>query len=271
MDAILSSLDRASKARPNESWTGARYGRLFLDHARRSAQAGAGFHVYGRSWLRPWTTYCFSPIVNRLGPKKTARFDSFNARLGECDLYTFANVFADYPLYELSSALHDVELIVDLGANVGAFSFLMHTLCGRFGCNRRIVALEPNAENVAFLRQQPFADVLEIHQAAVGPCDGIGRLVAGRNSVTHHVDLASSTAGETVPVVSLQSLLDRPALVKMDIEGGELAILESGLPDSLSHLVLEWHHQSAPADIVPGRWRKISTDIHGASTWYFCR
>jgi hypothetical protein len=60
-------------------------------------------------------------------------------------------------------------------------------------------------------------------------------------------------------------------LVKMDIEGGERRILECGLPKSIRHLVLEWHHRGSPADFVRGRWKRISTDIHGASTWYFRR
>src|SRR5713101_3247904 len=82
--AILFSSDRASNARPNESCPEAGYSRLFFDHARRSAQALAGFRVYGRGWFRSWATYCFLPIVNRLGPKKIARFYGFNARLDEC-------------------------------------------------------------------------------------------------------------------------------------------------------------------------------------------
>jgi hypothetical protein len=94
------SSDRASNARPNECCAETGCDWLFFDYARLSVQPLAGFRVYGRGRLRSRATYCFFPIVNQLEPKKIARSHSFNTRLGECDLYTFANVFADYPLFE---------------------------------------------------------------------------------------------------------------------------------------------------------------------------
>ncbi len=265
-DAILSNLSAASDVPFDPAKID-----IWLDHSRRIVSALAGFRVYGSSWLRPWMTYCASPILSRVAPARIAHFTGFNARLGEGDLYTFANVFADYPIDDLARALPEVELAVDLGANVGAFSFLMQTLCRKIGCNPRIVALEPDAANAAFLRGQPFADALEIHQAAVGRSNGTARLVAGQNSVTHHVDFSGSAQGQTVPVMSLKSLCDRPALVKMDIEGGEFEVLEGGLPENVRHLLLEWHHDGIPIDFVPGDWERIATDIYGSSTWYFRR
>jgi len=97
MRAILFGSDRANNARPNESCLEAGYGRLFFDLARRSARAGAGFRVYGHGWLRSWATYCFFPMVNRLGPRKIVRFHGFNARLSECAPYfsrTLAKCYA---------------------------------------------------------------------------------------------------------------------------------------------------------------------------------
>jgi FkbM family methyltransferase len=245
--------------------------RELFDHSRRIVNALEGFRLYGRGWLRPWATYCLSPILSRFAGETVARFDAFNARLGECDLYTFANVFADYPIDELLAALREVNLVVDLGANVGAFSFLIQRLCRKLRCQRRIIALEPDATNIAFLREQPFADALEIHQAAVSSREGTARLVAGENSVTHYVDLSPKADGLPIRTLSLASLCDEPALVKMDIEGGELNILEHGLAENVRHLVLEWHHPGAPVDFVPGNWKRIATDIHGASTWYLHR
>jgi FkbM family methyltransferase len=212
--------------------------------------------------------YCVSPLTNRISRRRTQTFNNFNARVGECDLCAFANVFADYPAPLLRSAVTNVDLIVDLGANVGAFSLLMRTMAP----HARIVAVEPEAANVAFLRAQPFADTIEIHRAAVGPHEGTARLIRGINSVTHHVDLASSgEPGELVSTVTLDALCTEPALVKMDIEGGELAILQRGLPDTVRYLVLEWHHRGTPADFVPGEWRHIATDLHGATTWWLSR
>jgi hypothetical protein len=150
-DTILSDLDEASDV-PSDPAKIA----IWLDHSRRIVSALAGFRVYGGSWLRPWMTYCASPILSRVAPAGIAHFTGFNARLGECDLYTFANVFADYPIDDLARALPEVELIVDLGANVGAFSFLMRTLCRKIGCNPRIVALEPDASKCRFPSRATF-------------------------------------------------------------------------------------------------------------------
>jgi FkbM family methyltransferase len=261
MDAILSN-----SAAAIEPVHGPRKIDMLIDHARRSVTALAGFRVYGSNWIRPWLTYALSPLLSRAALDAVARFANFNARLGEGDLYTFANVFTDYPVAKIKSALRDVELVVDLGANVGAFSYLTLSL-GK----KRIIAVEPERDNAAFLRAQPFANALEIVQAAVGPSEGSARLIHGENSVTHHVDLTNTSEGETVSVASLDSLCNAPALVKMDIEGGELAILQHGLPENVRHLVLEWHHRGSPADFVRGNWRHISTDMHGATTWWFSR
>src|SRR4051812_46994938 len=92
---------------------------LVVDHSRRVASATAGFRVYGWKWLLPWISYCLSPILRKLGGTAIGRFGLFNARFAECDLYTFANVFEDYPVREIEGALSDVRMIVDLGANVG--------------------------------------------------------------------------------------------------------------------------------------------------------
>ena len=271
MDSILSTSVAASNAGPNESRTRITCGRRLFDHLSRTTRALTGFGVYGFRWIAPWFAYAVSPLLNRLALGRTVHFQGFNVRLGECDLYTFANVFTDYPVAELSTALRDVQVVVDLGANAGSFLFLIQKLSEKIGYRPRLVALEPAAENAAFLCQQPFAQEVKIYQAAAGPSDGTGRLVRGQNSVTHHVDFSAGVPAERVQLVSLKSLCQEPALVKMDIEGGELAILQHTLPENVRHLIVEWHHAGRPSDFLSGKWKRISEDIHGATTWHFCR
>ena len=110
-DAILSNLDEASDVPSDPANID-----IWLDHSRRIVSTLAGFRVYDGSWLRPWMTYCASPILN---------------------------------------------------------------------------------------------------------------------SVARHVDFSGSAEDQTPPVMSLKSLCDRPALVKMDIEGGEFEVLEGGLPENV--------------------------------------
>jgi FkbM family methyltransferase len=252
---------------------------LVLDHARRVGRASAGFRSVGFGWTRPWLSYLGSPLLNRIQRCGVLRFEDFDVRLGKGDLYTFANLFEDYPVSLVRRALAEVSLVLDLGANVGAFSWLITHLSKAENLRPRIVALEPNSENASFLRAQPFAAALEIDEAAVGPTAGTGTLVSGENSVTDHVDYSGRSAGATVPIRSLASLCDRPALVKMDIEGGEREILRQGLPEQVRHLFLEWHplrgagtlDPRTPADFVPGKWRHLSSDPYGSTTWYFQR
>ena len=195
MDAILSNLDAANNLAAGAAPPSSGFAGLLLDHSRRIIRAANGFGVYGASWLRPWVTYCVSPLLNRVAGGRIAQFNDFKVRLGECDLYTFANIFEDYPVRDIERALNEVGLIVDLGANVGAFSCLVAALCRRHELDHPIVAVEPNTANVEFLRQQPFAGAISIRHAAVGAANGTARLVPGHNSVSDYVDFSGRIVG----------------------------------------------------------------------------
>jgi FkbM family methyltransferase len=250
---------------------------LVADHFRRVCAAAAGFSLVGFRWALPWFCYLLSPLLNRIGPRHI-RFGSFHVRGGKADLYTFANLFQDYPVALIRNALRHVDLVLDLGANVGAFSWLVTTLCGQEKLRRRIIALEPNAANAAFLLEQPFAADVEVEESAVGPVGGKGHLIAGQNSVTDHIDFSENKNGREVPVHSFDSLCSRPVLVKMDIEGSEWPILRRGLPESVRHLFVEWHPSpdadetgAMPPDFVFGNWKMLSRDPYGSTMWYFWR
>lgn len=274
---MISKMTLSPWAVDSDSSSGISARQQLMDHSRRVVKALDGFEVFGPQWTKPWVGYAFSPLLNRLKNGQRARFSRFNARWGQGDLYTFANLFEDYPLNLIIEGLKEVEVVIDLGANVGAFSCLTLELLRQNGLRLPIVAVEPNAENHRFLCQQPFASSVEIRHAAVGPENGTAHLVRGINSVSDHVDFSGTAGGEMIQVLSLESLCDRPALVKMDIEGGEWPILERGLPDTVRHLLLEWHPNPAgdcalkPRDLVPGNWQKVSQDLYGSTTWYFRR
>jgi FkbM family methyltransferase len=244
---------------------------ILRDHAGRTLTALQGFGVYGPSWLRPWLTYGAGPLASPFVRGKRIRFNDFNIRTDQCDLYTFANVFGDYPVAALRQALFDVEVVVDLGANVGGFSYLIWRLLRQLGLKREIIAVEPDPTNAAFLRSQPFASEIEIREAAVGSKEGTASLVPGCNSVTHSLDFSQSAKGVSVSVVGLSSLCRKPALVKMDVEGSEREVLRAGLPDTVRYLAMEWHGPGTPADCIAGNWQKLSRDLYGASMWWWSR
>src|SRR4051794_9950761 len=108
-DAIVSSVSE-----PVHELTRTAIVDLVVDHAHRAARSAAGFRVYGWKWVLPWILYCLSPVLRKLGGTTVGHFGLFNARLSECDLYTFANIFEDYPVRAIESALGDVKMVVDL-------------------------------------------------------------------------------------------------------------------------------------------------------------
>lgn len=245
---------------------------LIRDHLKRIAVAARGFEIIGWKWIMPFLVYAGSPAISRLKPKKRVDFATFSTRLGECDIYTFANLFGDYPLKLLRQSLLEVTHVIDVGANVGAFSWLALKIAGQSGRKLRVAAIEPSEENVQFLRSQPFAVDLDILHGAVGANDGFGKLITGINSVTHTVEPAQNG----VPVHSLQSLCTEPVLLKMDIEGGEFHVLRNGLPDNVRTMFLEWHsgpetdRPEDPTKLIPrGHWQCVSRDLYGSSTWYW--
>jgi FkbM family methyltransferase len=146
------------------------------------------------------------------------------------------------------------DVIIDAGANVGLFSVWI----GRQSPSCRIVALEPFAENFAFLQKNLQAANLQratAYQLALGASSGFGHMRAGGTRSLDHQLVSSGEQGEEcVPVVSLKELLeriavDRIAFLKMDIEGAERDVFAHVDPDTLGridHLAIEYHEHVSP-------------------------
>ena len=254
--------------------------RELIDHGRRTIVAIRGFKYHGLSWLAPWLAYSVSPILSRVFKSRELHFHSFSVRLGECDLYTFANLYEDYRMEDLQRALGAVELVIDAGANVGAFSWLVVSSASAHPGHPHVIAVEPDGKNCAYFRRQPFASKVELIEGAIGPHDGRGLLNQGANSVTHTVAVLPDEApparlDQVVSVSSLGTLCaGRPTLLKMDIEGGEWDILASGLPDCIDYMFLEAHVSETQTDdprrfVTHGTWRLLSRDIYGSSCWFW--
>jgi FkbM family methyltransferase len=138
------------------------------------------------------------------------------------------------------------HIVWDIGASMGLFSFAAASITGPAGS---VLAVEPDLVSVGLLRRSALSrskerGAVEIVPAAVDGTIGIEDFhVArrGRSSSFLHSSKGSSQAGgirETVQVVTvtLDWLLERrraPDVLKIDVEGSELAILGG------SSLVLE--------------------------------
>ena len=133
----------------------------------------------------------------------------------------------------IQSHLRVGDVFYDAGANIGVFSFLAATLVGESGA---VLAFEPEENNVACFRRSLAAAALgnvTLYACGLGAADGemvfdrrggafSGRLVGAPAEAQHR--------GISVPVRSIDSLVEggapAPSLIKIDVEGGEGAVLE---------------------------------------------
>lgn len=181
------------------------------------------------------------------------------------DLHVLREVFLDgeYALGAQHAGTPPVDTIVDLGANIGVsvrFFALEHPAA-------RILAVEPDPRAFALLERNT-ADLPQVTRvrAAAGDHDGEMTLYVGdelwSSSMTAHDGAATET---TVPMRTLASLLaewsdgDRDGhrdgdarragrLLKVDIEGGEHAVLaQPGVLDGVHTVLGEYHERFCPA------------------------
>lgn len=138
-----------------------------------------------------------------------------------------------------------VHSVADIGANVGMFAAWAR---GRWP-QATIVAVEPDAQNVAVLQAQAHDDGrTEVVEAAVSTSEGELRFVEGMGSGSR-----AATAGEVattvVRTVDWLPLFEAADFVKMDIEGGEWPILSDPRLADLERLtlVIEYHRHNAPS------------------------
>ena len=121
--------------------------------------------------------------------------------------------------------------VLDVGANVGAYSVLLGQWVGREG---RVFAFEPAAAAfeglLSHVDLNGQRDVVRAIPAAVGDRDGNGRLAiaktAGESRLAGSADEGPSV---DVPLVTIDTFSRReaiaPAFIKIDVEGAELAAL----------------------------------------------
>lgn len=150
-------------------------------------------------------------------------------------------VFSFPPPFHLLFALMQPGFVtLDLGAHVGTFSLAAAAL----GC--QVVAVEASSYNAAILKasvSQNNFDRITVLQAAVTDHPGVLEFVPG-GSFGLIANPAVQSPSIQVPAVTVDSLLadmccDRVNLVKMDVEGSEVAAVRG-----MSHLLA---HATPPA------------------------
>lgn len=125
------------------------------------------------------------------------------------------------------------QSVVDVGANAGIYCVYTATQVGRQG---RVIAIEPNPAVVARLKRNVGANALDevctVVPVAISRQGGVGSLVVSSNTAISHL-AEPSQHGVEVQVQTLDEVVGRLGiggidLMKIDVEGAELAVLQGG-------------------------------------------
>lgn len=153
-------------------------------------------------------------------------------------------------MHEMAFLLHylrGTDVFVDVGANMGSFSILASGVVGA-----RSIAFEPIDATITEFREQlrlnDIVDRVDIRAVALGAAVGTVRFLDTLNTVNRVVaDGETRSASRDVP----QSTLDielagiAPALIKMDVEGYEYAVLQGAsqvlAKPTLEAIIMEVH------------------------------
>jgi FkbM family methyltransferase len=144
-------------------------------------------------------------------------------------------------------------VVIDIGANIGAFTVLV----ARANPMARIIAVEPDPQNVAFLSRNLFQNGVtnvSVVPVACGGEKGDGTIY-DRGSGALHSLFSNDMQGNIspplyqTPIVTLEELFDqysveRCDLLKIDCEGSEYDILFNSSVETLSRIskiALEYH------------------------------
>ena len=152
------------------------------------------------------------------------------------------------------------DIVWDIGANLGLFSFAAAVLAGPEG---RVLAVEPDTDLAGLLRRSAARCAghapVEVLPAAVSDHQSVATFhIARRNRSTSHLaGFGSSMTGgirstRLVPTVTLDSLAARfpaPNVIKIDVEGAELLVLAGGTEvlSLLPTVICEVYRQNAEA------------------------
>jgi len=150
------------------------------------------------------------------------------------------------PFQRLLDAVPPVDVLYDIGANVGGFTFVLRE---RFP-QMQAICIEPVKKNFEYLQGHVTATCVNVgiyYGADEGEIMEKGDNNVGGYFLEFVPTQGTRTAiGERVQLCTLESLnLTPPDCIKMDVEGGEVNIIEhSSIVKECPTLIIEWH----PAD-----------------------
>ncbi len=142
-------------------------------------------------------------------------------------IYTTGLPYESHMLRAMSKLVGPGDLVLDVGAHVGNHTMYLAAVCG---CD--VVAYEPNLELTDALCQSIRLNRLEhlvkVRRAAVGRTASWGVFAESlpENIGAQRVEVTGDVGDFEVAVLDKEVLEERVALIKIDVEGMELQVLE---------------------------------------------
>jgi FkbM family methyltransferase len=181
-----------------------------------------------------------------------------------------------------ASELTDGQVVYDVGANVGFYSLLAARCVGATGF---VFAFEPLPENLGYLRRHVALNALAqiaVEPVAVCEVTTILQFTRGDNSSTGRLDAGGDL---NVKALALDDFVfgeghPPPHLVKIDVEGAEVRVLQGArrlLESRRPLLVLATHgarrYQECCSLLsdVGYRWEGIDGEAGAGASELFCR
>lgn len=136
-----------------------------------------------------------------------------------CGLHEFADMAFVLHL------LRPGDLFVDIGANVGTYTVLASKVCGASS-----IAIEPDPDAARALRRNialnGIEDLVEVVETAAGASEGRARFTVGLDTCNRMATPGDVDVRE-VGVLPLDQIIGtrQPAVLKLDVEGFEAAVL----------------------------------------------
>jgi FkbM family methyltransferase len=177
----------------------------------------------------------------------------------------------DSPYWDfLGKTIRPGDRVVEVGANIGLFTVRLARLVGRFG---HVWAWEPDAELAALARDNLQANWLTEHAIIV---EGAVSNKTGQQTFNANLrlrmlgSLSEEADGPAVQVQRLDEALraDLPIhLVKIDVEGGEAAVLE-GMSGLLEAGCVRMIDVEIIRDNAGASWPRLVTAMRGLVDLY---
>ena len=147
-----------------------------------------------------------------------------------------ANLYVGMQEFEdMAFAVHMLrpgDLFSDVGANIGAYTILASAVSGAHS-----IAFEPVSSTYDWLvqniRLNGLAEKVVAQHVAIGAEIGTARVTSNLDTVNHVLpnnSISDATANEQVEVTTLDAIFreQAPTLIKIDVEGFEMAVLKGG-------------------------------------------